>query len=41
MGHAGAIIEAGSGKAADKGVALQSAGVSVAEHPEAIPELLN
>ncbi len=41
MGHAGAIIEAGSGKAADKVVALQSAGVSVAEHPEAIPELLN
>ena len=41
MGHAGAIIEAGSGKAADKIAALQSAGVSVAEHPEAIPELLN
>jgi succinyl-CoA synthetase alpha subunit len=41
MGHAGAIIEAGSGKAADKVVALQSAGVSVAEHPEAIPGLLN
>ncbi|MCZ6529433.1 MAG: succinate--CoA ligase subunit alpha [Chloroflexi bacterium] len=41
MGHAGAIIEAGSGKAADKVAALQSAGVSVAENPEAIPELLN
>lgn len=41
MGHAGAIIEAGSGKAADKIAALQSAGVSVAENPEAIPELLN
>ena len=41
MGHAGAIIEAGSGKAADKIAALQGAGVSVAEHPEAIPELLN
>ncbi len=41
MGHAGAIIEAGSGLAADKIKALQSAGVSVADHPEAIPELLN
>ncbi|MFQ5921942.1 MAG: succinate--CoA ligase subunit alpha [Anaerolineales bacterium] len=41
MGHAGAIIEAGSGMAADKVAALQSAGVSVAEHPEAIPDLLN
>ena len=41
MGHAGAIIEAGSGMAADKIAALQSAGVRVAEHPEAIPELLN
>jgi succinyl-CoA synthetase alpha subunit len=41
MGHAGAIIEAGSGMAADKIVALEGAGVRVAEHPEAIPELLN
>ncbi len=41
MGHAGAIIEAGSGKADDKIAALESAGVRVAEHPEAIPELLN
>ena len=41
MGHAGAIIEAGSGMAADKIAALQSAGVSVAEHPEAIPALLS
>ncbi len=40
MGHAGAIIEAGSGMAADKIAALQSAGVSVADHPEAIPALL-
>ncbi len=40
MGHAGAIIEAGSGMAADKIAALESAGVRVAEHPEAIPELL-
>ena len=41
MGHAGAIIEAGSGMASDKIAALESAGVRVAEHPEAIPELLN
>ena len=41
MGHAGAIIEAGSGMAADKIAALKAAGVSVAEHPEAIPQLLN
>ncbi len=41
MGHAGAIIESGSGLASDKIEALQSAGVSVADHPEAIPELLN
>ncbi len=41
MGHAGAIIEAGSGKASDKIAALEAAGVSIAEHPEAIPELLS
>ena len=40
MGHAGAIIEAGSGTAADKIRALQAAGVRVARHPEEIPELL-
>jgi len=40
MGHAGAIIEGGSGLAADKLAALESAGVSVATNPEAIPELL-
>ena len=40
MGHAGAIIEGGSGMAADKIAALESAGVSVATTPEAIPELL-
>lgn len=40
MGHAGAIIEAGSGLASDKIAALQAAGVTVADHPEAIPELL-
>ncbi len=40
MGHAGAIIEGGSGLASDKIAALESAGVSVATTPEAIPELL-
>jgi len=40
MGHAGAIIEGGSGLAADKIAALEAAGVSVATTPEAIPELL-
>ncbi|MBN1145735.1 MAG: succinate--CoA ligase subunit alpha [Anaerolineales bacterium] len=40
MGHAGAIIEGGSGAAADKVRALENAGVRVAKHPEEIPELL-
>jgi len=40
MGHAGAIIEGGSGLASDKIAALESAGVSVATTPESIPELL-
>jgi succinyl-CoA synthetase alpha subunit len=40
MGHAGAIIEAGSGTAADKITALRAAGVQVARHPEEIPALL-
>jgi succinyl-CoA synthetase alpha subunit len=40
MGHAGAIIEGGSGTAADKIKALQDAGVQVAKHPEEIPSLL-
>ncbi len=40
MGHAGAIIESGSGTAADKIRALQAAGVKVARHPEEIPDLL-
>ncbi|MCS7011137.1 MAG: succinate--CoA ligase subunit alpha [Anaerolineales bacterium] len=40
MGHAGAIIEGGSGTAADKIRALQAVGVKVARHPEEIPDLL-
>ncbi len=40
MGHAGAIIEGGSGSAADKIKALESAGIKVAKHPEQIPELI-
>lgn len=40
MGHAGAIVEGGSGTAADKIKALQSVGVRVASHPEEIPSLL-
>ncbi len=39
MGHAGAIIEGGSGTAKDKIRALHQAGVKVARHPEEIPHL--
>lgn len=40
MGHAGAIVEGGSGLAADKITALKAVGVKVATHPEEIPSLL-
>ena len=40
MGHAGAIVEGGSGLAADKIKALELVGVTVADHPEEIPSLL-
>jgi succinyl-CoA synthetase alpha subunit len=40
MGHAGAIVQGGTGLAEDKIRALENAGVKVAQHPEQIPELL-
>ena len=40
MGHAGAIVEGGTGLASEKIRVLQSAGVRVADYPEQIPELL-
>ena len=41
MGHAGAIVEGGSGTAAEKIKALKEVGVQVASHPEDIPNLLS
>jgi len=40
MGHAGAIIEGGSGAAAGKVAALKAAGARVAEHPGQIVDLV-
>ena len=40
MGHAGAIVQGGSGLASDKIKALKAVGVQMAKHPEEIPELL-
>jgi succinyl-CoA synthetase alpha subunit len=41
MGHAGAIVEGGTGLASDKITALRAARVRMAEHPEQIPDLLD
>ncbi len=40
MGHAGAIIQGGSGTAAEKIAAFEAVGVRVAEHPEQIADLV-
>jgi len=40
MGHAGAIVEGGSGTASEKIKAFKAVGVRVASHPEEIPTLL-
>ncbi|MFQ5592648.1 MAG: succinate--CoA ligase subunit alpha [Anaerolineae bacterium] len=40
MGHAGAIISGGEGRAEDKIAAFEAAGVPVAEHPEQIAEII-
>ncbi len=40
MGHAGAIISGGTGTAAEKIAALTAAGVTVAERPSHVPELV-
>ena len=40
MGHAGAIVSQGTGQAADKVAALESAGVSVARRPSDVVGLV-
>jgi succinyl-CoA synthetase alpha subunit len=40
MGHAGAIIQGGSGGAVEKVAALEAVGVPVAAHPGQIPDLI-
>jgi succinyl-CoA synthetase alpha subunit len=40
MGHAGAIIQGGTGTAADKIAALEGVGVPVAKHPEEIADIV-
>jgi len=40
MGHAGAIIEGGSGTAGEKIAAFEAVGVPVAQYPGAIPDLI-
>ncbi|HEY45753.1 MAG: succinyl-CoA synthetase subunit alpha [Anaerolineae bacterium SM23_ 63] len=40
MGHAGAIVEGGTGLAMDKINSLEAVGAAIAEYPEKIPELL-
>jgi succinyl-CoA synthetase alpha subunit len=40
MGHAGAIISGGSGTAAEKMAALESAGVRVVDRPSAVPDAI-
>lgn len=40
MGHAGAILQSGSGTAHDKILALETSGVSIAKNPWEIPDIL-
>jgi succinyl-CoA synthetase alpha subunit len=40
MGHAGAIIEGGSGTAEAKIAAFEAASVPVAKHPGQVPDLI-